>query len=151
MSLEEKIKQSHPLNPPLKLILQIWYLNSRIQQQQNVFFSQYNIAPVQYNILRIVKGQKKPCTLKTIQERLLDVNNDVSRLVDKLVRNGLLKRETSTTDRRACQISITPKGEKLLKEIINPEALFLPLFKNIRKDQLKKCLQILDTIIDSFT
>ncbi|MCX8081536.1 MAG: MarR family transcriptional regulator [Bacteroidia bacterium] len=147
MSLEEKIKQSKPLKPELKFVLQIWYLQSRFQHIQQKHFDKFGLTPQQYNALRIINGQKKPCTLKTVKERLLDLNSDASRLIDRLVKAGLVVRLNSTKDRRTCQLLITDKGKKILSELSGVDQLFKNYFHNSDMKKLQDTIEFLDDLI----
>jgi MarR family transcriptional regulator, multiple gene regulator MgrA len=72
----------------------------------------------QYNILRILRGQHpKGTNINMLKERMLDRMSDVSRLVERLRKAGLVERKSSEVDRRAVDVKITDKGLALLQEI----------------------------------
>lgn len=84
-------------------------------------FKNKSLSPSLYNILRILRGQEGqglPCSL--IGERMVTRVPDVTRLVDKLLAQGLVGRHRSTTDRRVVLISITAKGRALLADFDTP-------------------------------
>lgn len=150
MTLEVKIKQQKPLGDELKLMLQIVYLHSRIQQMQQKLFRKYEVTPQQYNVLRIVRGQNKPCSLKTIKERMLDINSDVSRLTDRLVKKAYLSRNYSEHDRRECLIQITAKGKKILNDLKDTDDKFRFITRVLTKKELRHAITILDKIIHAW-
>jgi DNA-binding MarR family transcriptional regulator len=48
----------------------------------------------------------------------LDVNaSNASRTCDRLVRDGLLRRREDTEDRRSIQLSLTPRGQRLVERV----------------------------------
>lgn len=72
----------------------------------------------QYNVLRILRGQRgNPISLLQVKCRLLDRNSDVSRIIDRMVRKGLICRETCNADRRQVDLTITDKGAQLLETV----------------------------------
>ena len=72
----------------------------------------------QYNVLRILRGQKgQPANLSTIQERMIDKSSNTTRLIDKLIGKELVSRQQCPTNRRKIEVFITPKGMELLAEI----------------------------------
>ena len=72
----------------------------------------------QYNILRILRGQHpKAANINTLKERMLDKMSDVSRLVERLRKAGLVERRSSEIDRRSVDVQITAKGLALLEEV----------------------------------
>ena len=72
----------------------------------------------QYNILRILRGAR-PEALKAseIGERMIYRDPDVTRLVDRLVRQGLARRRSHADDRRVVLVEITDDGLALLERL----------------------------------
>ena len=78
----------------------------------------YNISWQQFNILRILKGQRpEPATVKMLTARMIDKMSNASRLVEKLKNKGLVDRRSCSEDRRRVDIYITEKGLALVNEI----------------------------------
>ena len=101
-------------------ILSILKTNLRINKKLNDVFKKYEISEQQFNILRILRGQRgKPSSLKTIQKRMVHLMSNTTRLVDKLILKDFVSRETCKFNRRKIDIFITDKGLKFLDEI-NP-------------------------------
>ena len=101
-------------------ILSILKTSLRINKKLNDVFKKYEISEQQFNILRILRGQRgKPSSLKTIQKRMVHLMSNTTRLVDKLILKDFVSRETCKFNRRKIDIFITDKGLKFLNEI-NP-------------------------------
>ena len=101
-------------------ILSILKTSLRINKKLNDVFKKYEISEQQFNILRILRGQRgKPSSLKTIQKRMVHLMSNTTRLVDKLILKDFVLRETCKINRRKIDIFITDKGLKFLDEI-NP-------------------------------
>ena len=101
-------------------ILSILKTSLRINKKLNDIFKKYEISEQQFNILRILRGQRgKPSSLKTIQKRMVHLMSNTTRLVDKLILKDFVSRETCKFNRRKIDIFITDKGLKFLDEI-NP-------------------------------
>ena len=101
-------------------ILSILKTSLRINKKLNDVFKKYEISEQQFNILRILRGQRgKPSSLKTIQKRMVHLMSNTTRLVDKLILKDFVSRETCKFNRRKIDIFITDKGLKFLDEI-NP-------------------------------
>ena len=69
----------------------------------------------QYNILRILERYYPDpvCNCK-IRSEMLDARSDITRIVDRLIKEDLARRATCSDDRRKVNISITGKGLSLL-------------------------------------
>lgn len=72
----------------------------------------------QYNILRILRGAGEgglPCG--EISERMVRRDPDLTRLLDRLERRGLVGRSRGTADRRVVLTAVTAEGLDLLESL----------------------------------
>lgn len=77
----------------------------------------------QYNLLRILRGaEPEGLPRYAVADRLINRAPDVTRLLDRLEREGLVGRERSVDDRRLSIARITPRGGAVL-ERLDPEVL----------------------------
>ncbi len=84
-------------------------------------FKSVDLTPVQYNVLRILRGSLETGLLcGEISERLVTKDSDVTRLLDRLENSDLVSRERHNKDRRAVVSRITEKGLKSLDELDTP-------------------------------
>ena len=78
----------------------------------------HGITPKQYNILRILRGQKGAgLTILEVRERMIDRMSDASRLIDRLSKKELVFKCTCSKDKRANRVCITEKGLELLNQV----------------------------------
>ena len=120
MTIEEEIKQERFKNEYHKLAVNLQYTANWLASMHTKLLRNYKISSQQYNVLRILRGQyPNPSSLLLIRERMLDKESNASRLIDKLVKNGLTQRIQCPDDRRQVEITITQKGLDLLNEM-NP-------------------------------
>lgn len=121
MSIEEDIQQVKFASEQQKVMINLLYTSSWVNNIQNRFFKEYDLTPQQYNILRILRGQKgQGIQLNDISCRMIDKMSNTSRLVEKLRLKGLLERKNAEQDRRQVEVSITAKGSELLQKIDKP-------------------------------
>ncbi|MNQ47356.1 HTH-type transcriptional regulator MhqR [compost metagenome] len=101
-----------------KVILNIMYTQNVIQDHFNELIKPYDLSGEQYNVLRILRGQKgKPANMCVIQERMLAKTSNTTRLVDKLLLKDFVTRNVCPDNRRKIEVSITQKGLDVLKEL----------------------------------
>ena len=119
MRIEEEIKQTKPFaNPQIKAVVNLNFTASWLSGVQAEMLKPYGISIQQYNILRILRGMHpKPATVKTLIERMIDKNSNASRLVDKLLKKGLLERNACPRDRRRVDVMITEIGLDMVSEV----------------------------------
>lgn len=148
MKIEEAIKQSKFENSYQKAIINIIYTANWLRDQEEEFFKIHNILPQHYNVLRIVKGKHpKVISPGEIKEVMLDKGNDVTRLVDKLVKRGFLARKTCENNRRKIDIAITTKGIDFLKSMNEP---FKKQMNELKKQLDEKDAEKLSNLLDKF-
>jgi len=120
MRLEEEIKQKEFKDSYNKAIVNLLFTQSYIVTKQSFLFKPFGLSPEQYNVLRILKGQKgSPITVSSIQERMLNKMSNASRLVEKLKQKDMVIREECPRDRRQVDILITEKGMDVLDRLHN--------------------------------
>jgi DNA-binding MarR family transcriptional regulator len=75
----------------------------------------------QYNVLRILRGAgPEGATCGEVIERMIQRDPDVTRLLDRLERRGLIERSRDTRDRRIVRTCITEAGLSLLAALDRP-------------------------------
>jgi DNA-binding MarR family transcriptional regulator len=90
------------------------------------FFQPFGITMQQFNVLRVLYVRPKQDGLRCsdIAGRLINREPDMTRLLDRLERAGLIGRHRCTTDRRVVWIELTDKGVDLVEEIHAPLLAF---------------------------
>jgi DNA-binding MarR family transcriptional regulator len=118
MEIGKEIQQDKFKSNKHKVVLNILFTAGWLGCQQQRLLKDFDISPQQYNVLRILRGQRgKPISVNGIQERMLDKSSNASRLIDKLKEKKLADRLMCQHDRRQVDIVLTDKGFGLLLEI----------------------------------
>ncbi|MEO8533581.1 MAG: MarR family transcriptional regulator [Flavobacterium sp.] len=118
MTIEEVIKSTVKMDNAKKVILNIMYTQNVIQDHFNEILKPYDLSGEQYNVLRILRGQKgNPANMCVIQERMLAKTSNTTRLVDKLLLKEFVTRNVCPGNRRKIEVLITQKGLDTLKEL----------------------------------
>ncbi|MBL7886813.1 MAG: MarR family transcriptional regulator [Flavobacterium sp.] len=123
MRIEEIIKSSVTMDTSKKVVLNLMYTQNVVTEKFNEVIKPYDLSAEQYNVLRILRGQKgNPVNMSLIQERMIAKNSNTTRLIDKLLLKDLVTREVCPNNRRKMEILITQKGLDLLTEL-DPKVL----------------------------
>lgn len=146
MTIEEIIKSTLPLSLEKKTILNIIYTKNILGDKFNELLKPFEISEEQYNVLRILRGQKAiPCNMSVIQERMLAKTSNTTRLVDKLLLKDLVNREICPENRRKMEISITQRGLNILSELDAKVQKHEHLFsENLTTDELTQLNLLLE-------
>jgi DNA-binding MarR family transcriptional regulator len=95
----------------LNLFVTAYFLRSKHEEVMN----KYGLTMPQYNVLRILKGVYPDGHPRCeIIERMIEPAPDVTRIIDHLIKDKLVERFNSDTDKRLSMTRITQKGIKLL-------------------------------------
>ena len=129
MGIDQDIKQAKFRNPHQKAAINLIYTVGWMRDKTKCVFEAEDITAQQFNILRILRGSfPEPLSTLQIRERMLEKMSDTSRIVDRLIAKGLVKKITCKNDRRLVDVIITDKGKKLLERL------------DIRQDEIDRVL-----------
>jgi len=79
-----------------------------------------DLSATQYNVLRILRGSPEGLPCGEIASRMITRDPDVTRLLDRMEKRGLISRSRDNKDRRTVIGRITPEGLKLLARLDEP-------------------------------
>ena len=79
-----------------------------------------DLSANQYNVLRILRGSPGGLPCGEIASRMITRDPDITRLLDRLEKRGLISRCRETKDRRMVMARITRDGLKLLARLDGP-------------------------------
>ena len=146
MKIEEILKSTVPLDNCKKIILNIMYTQIVITENFNDVLKPYDISGEQYNVLRILRGQKgNPANMCLIQERMLAKTSNTTRLVDKLLLKEYVTRKVCPENRRKIEVLITLKGLEVLTDL-DPKVIAHERFfsQNLDADEIIQLNQLLE-------
>ena len=104
-----------------EVYLNLWRTYDRLRALEEELFGHYDLTPQQYNALRLLSAER-PGRLRTLDlaSRLVSRAPDITRLLDKLERRGLVERDRPADNRRVVHVGITEAGLALLRELREP-------------------------------
>ena len=148
MKIEKEINQATFRNEYQKAVINFIYTFNWMNEKMKNVFTREDITPQQFNILRILRGAGAPISTLQIRQRMLDKMSDTSRLVDRLLIKGLVKKSICPADKRLVDVSITIKGKKLLEKLDKYDSEMDDLLHNLDEEEIKKLNKLLDRIRD---
>ena len=117
-TVARELKQKKPFSSPeQEILLGLLMAAARVVEPWARFLkTTAQLTNNQYNVLRILRGShpaKLACS--DIAERMIDRDPDITRLIDRVEKRGLVKRIRSRRDRRVVEVGITDKGLALVR------------------------------------
>ncbi len=118
MRLSERIKQPSFQSAAQEAVINLFVAADHLRQKGQALCESFGITTAQYNVLRILKGVYPNGHARcAIAERTIERAPDVTRLLDRLVKQGLARRHPSADDARVSVATVTRKGLNLLEKM----------------------------------
>lgn len=89
-----------------------------IWEGSRVLFARWNLSPSQFNVLNLLRDEERTRTQSDLSRELIMHRSNVTGLVDRLEKRGLVARRPDAQDRRVWHLVLTPAGRKLIQEIL---------------------------------
>src|SRR6266480_3739527 len=103
-----------------------------------------DLSATQYNVLRILRGAPEGLACGEIASRMITRDPDVTRLLDRLEKRGLISRRREDRDRRTVMARITPEGLKLLTRLDEPvQAAHRKQLGHLGRERLRTLTELL--------
>lgn len=147
--IRDEIKQTRPFRSMEDEVL-VGLLRTAdvVQRRALSVLKDRDLTLNQYNVLRILRGagaEGLPC--REIGGRMISHDPDLTRLLDRLEKRGLVVRSREARDRRVVTSRITPAGLALLAELDAPaEESARRTLAHLGKAELKTLAALLDRV-----
>ncbi len=103
-------------------LLNIYYTAAQVKKRATEFFQQYGLTDVQFNVMMLLVYQadnRGGLTQAQLSDMMLVNRANITSLIDRMERDGLVVRMATAGDRRSNLVKMTSKGKKLFK-IVEP-------------------------------
>ena len=145
--IQAEIQQTKPFSTlEDEALVSLQRTADRLQGRLGDMLKPHGLSPTQYNALRILRGagnEGRSCS--EIAERMINRDPDITRLVDRLERRGLVKRCRDGKDRRVITTRITSAGLELLRSLDRPiEEFNRNLLGHMGEEQLRTLIKLLE-------
>ena len=119
--LKRRLKQQKFSSIEHEGLLNLFIASNYLHSKLDTICNRYQITIAQFNVMRILKGaHPEGYPRGEIIRRMVEPAPDVTRLIDRLVKDGFVERYNTKEDRRLSLARITKKGINHLSKI-NPE------------------------------
>jgi DNA-binding MarR family transcriptional regulator len=148
-SLADEIRQTKPFNSlEEEAAIALARTADQIDRAFAELLKQKGLTSTQYNVLRILRGAGSGgLACSAIGERMVTRDPDITRLLDRMERNGLCVRGRDGKDRRVILTRITDKGLGLLRELDKPvQTLNKKVLGHMGEDQLRSLIHLLAAV-----
>src|SRR5512140_2632654 len=99
-----------------RALLQLLRTSDTVWNASRLFFARWDLGPSQFNVLNLLHGVAGLSQTELSRELIMHRSN-VTGLVDRLEKRGLVERRAVKGDRRAYRVGLTRRGQRLMDEI----------------------------------
>lgn len=111
-------KNPPPASPRYQALLQLLRTADTLWNAGRLFFARWDISSSQFNILNLLSDKPEGLSQIELGRLLITHRSNVTGLVDRMEKRGLVARRDAATDRRAYRVVLTSAGWKLIHEIL---------------------------------
>jgi MarR family transcriptional regulator, organic hydroperoxide resistance regulator len=133
--------------PEIDAILEtIIYLYTESRRLTKGLAAQFGLTGPQLTVIKMLESFGD-LSLSSLSERIQAQNSTVTGIIDRMEREGLVRRERSTADRRVVYIRLSDKGRKLARQIeVEPMEIFRGALLDLGREDVKDLVRILGRI-----
>ena len=146
--LSRRLMQTRFEGPHHEAVLALMLANASLEAMFDDAFDGTGITQPQYNVLRILNGVYPGAHARgEIARRMVRRAPDLTRMLDRLVKMGLVEREKGEQDHRQSLARITPKGRELI-ESLHPKIMHLNqvLSDRMSVDEARALCELLEKV-----
>jgi len=142
-------KSSRPAIPlENRIFIALLQAADALGQEAEHLLKAAGLTGAQYNVLRILRGAEPaglPC--RGIADRMISHDPDMTRLLDRMEKRGLITRVRQADDRRVVKTRVTAPGLSLLKTLDRPvHDLHKRQFRHLPAARLKILSELLEEL-----
>jgi MarR family transcriptional regulator, organic hydroperoxide resistance regulator len=124
----------------------IIYLYTESRRLTKGMASQFGLTGPQLTVIKLLESFDN-LSLSSLSERIRAQNSTVTGIIDRMEREGLVRRERSTVDRRVVHIRLSDKGQKLARQIqVEPMEIFRDALASLTQADLRDLLRIMNRL-----
>ncbi len=105
-------------HPGYRAVLELLRTADTVWDASRVFFDRWDLSPSQFNVLNLLRLNPRGLSQSELSRQLIMHRSNVTGLLDRLERRGLVARQDVAGDRRAYSVVLTPAGVGLLRDIM---------------------------------
>ena len=149
MGVRERLQQRRFQSVAQEALLSLIVAAEQIEQRSSAVLERHGLTTDQYNVLRILRGVHPGGHPRCeVARRMIHRAPDVTRMLDRLERQGLIGRGRDPDDRRMSVATITKAGLAML-ERIDPEleTMQSEMTAPLGEAQLRQLARLCDALV----
>jgi MarR family 2-MHQ and catechol resistance regulon transcriptional repressor len=113
--MRTRVDENHP---GYRALVELLRAADTVWDASRIFFERWDLSPSQFNVLNLLHLNPDGLSQTDLSRQLIMHRSNLTGLVDRLEKRGLVARREVASDRRAYSVVLTAAGTKLLREIL---------------------------------
>ena len=113
--MRKRVDENHP---GYRALMELLRTADTVWNASRVFFERWDLSPSQFNVLNLLHLNPGGLSQTDLSRQLIMHRSNLTGLVDRLEKRGLVARREVATDRRAYSVVLTAAGAGLLRDIL---------------------------------
>jgi DNA-binding MarR family transcriptional regulator len=105
-------------DPRYQALMELLRTSDTIWNASRTFFERWELGPSQFNVLNLLHSKPDGLSQTELGRQLVMHRSNLTGLVDRLEKRGLVQRKDVAADRRAYRVVLTRAGDRLMREIL---------------------------------
>ena len=105
-------------HPGYRALMELLRTADTVWNASRAFFERWDLSPSQFNVLNLLHLNPAGLSQTDLSRQLIMHRSNLTGLVDRLEKRGLVARREVATDRRAYSVVLTAAGARLLRDIL---------------------------------
>jgi DNA-binding MarR family transcriptional regulator len=132
-----------------RLIEEIFQTNGKLLAHGDRLTAQHGLTGARWQVLGALQLESKPLTVAQIARRMGLQRQSVQRLVDIMVKQGLLTTLPNPEHKRAKLVDFTPQGNKVREQLFETKRCWAEgITESFSQSELKQAIQLLQKLGD---
>ena len=113
--MRTRVDESHP---GYQALMELLRTADTLWNASRAFFERWDLSPSQFNVLNLLHLNPDGLSQTDLSRQLIMHRSNLTGLVDRLEKRGLVARREVAADRRAYSVVLTAAGTRLLRDIL---------------------------------
>jgi MarR family 2-MHQ and catechol resistance regulon transcriptional repressor len=105
-------------HPGYRVLMELLRTADTVWNASRVFFERWDLSPSQFNVLNLLQFNPDGLSQTDLSRQLIMHRSNLTGLVDRLEKRGLVARREVAEDRRAYSVVLTAAGARMLSDIM---------------------------------
>jgi len=148
-TIQQEIAQTRPFrSPSQEAAVALLRTADMVRRHYTRLLEPHGVTLQQYNVLRILRGAGED-GLPTLEigDRMVERAPGVTRIVDRLVEKGWVRRRRGREDRRQVICSVTGEGRELLADLDDVvDEADVAVMRGVEEEEIRRLVDLLDDV-----